>query len=596
MRAYIYCRSIRALLKQNISGVELFQRADVLTLVRSNSPSGGAMKVLSLKFLSLLLIATTIALSSPASLPVWAENKLSVPVSSNEKIAHALSRLTFGARPGDIEKVRSLGLEKFIDAQLNPASIPESPIVLAQVQKSSDILEVPSSKLLAEFAAMKKARKLAKNSEQVNPANKISEANGGQVMAGDQAASSGSLANRPARAANRKGKNGGGAKSGAAGLKNLIETGVIETKLVRAVESPRQLNEVLADFWFNHFNIAISKGVDRVLVGAYEEQAIRPNLLGNFRELVGATMHHPAMMFYLDNAQNTKAGFQAPNPKSKKNGINENYARELLELHTLGVDGGYSQADVMELARVLTGWGMPAAGNRRNAGATGSNGYWASFDQRRHDFGEKTILGQTIKGTGANEIEQVLDMLARHPSTAKHISFKLAQYFVDDNPPESLVEKLTQSYQQSNGKIKIVMSTLFASPEFWDSKYQNSKFKSPFHYAVSACRATGAHAAQPKQLATFLKLQGQPLYGCPTPDGYKNTKEAWLNPDGLMRRIDFASRLADYKQRSGPVDYRAVLDTVNGGAVSPRTLTAIENAAANQKVAAIIGSPEFMSY
>ena len=345
---------------------------------------------------------------------------------------------------------------------------------------------------------------------------------------------------------------------------------------------------MMADFWFNHFNISIGKGVDKVLIGPYEEQAIRPYLLGNFRDMLGATMHHPAMMFYLDNAQNTKAGYQSRNPKNKKNGLNENYARELLELHTLGVDGGYSQKDVMELARVLTGWGMP--GGRKNSGA---GAYWASFDEQRHDFGDKVVLGQTIKGSGPKEIEEVLDMLARHNSTAHHLSFKLAQYFVDDNPPASLVEKLSSSYQQSGGNIKSVLNTLFSSQEFWDSKYQNSKFKSPFHYLVSSLRSTGATIRQPKQLAAFLKTQGQPLYACLTPDGYKNTKEAWLNPGGLLKRMDFALRLAGSDTAS---DYQTVLGTVNGGKLSPQTKQAIDKAPPGQRVAALIGSPEFMNY
>lgn len=502
-----------------------------------------------------------------------AETTKSSETTESDQITHVLNRLTYGPRPGDFEKVRSLGVQRFIQAQLNPTSIAESPKVVAQLERSASVRTVPSSQLLQQFQAAKKERKAAKNKS-----------------GGDKGAAKGSklAAGNGGAEIKEFGRKRGKALNGDGNLRSEIESGVIETKIIRAVESPRQLNELMADFWFNHFNISIGKGVDRVLIGPYEEQAIRPYLFGNFRDILGATMHHPAMMFYLDNAQNTKAGYQSRNPKNKKNGLNENYARELLELHTLGVDGGYTQKDVMELARVLTGWGMP--GGRKNSGG---GAYWASFDEQRHDFGDKVVLGQTIKGSGPKEIEEVLDMLARHNSTAHHLSFKLAQYFVDDNPPASLVEKLSSSYQQSGGNIKSVLNTLFSSQEFWDTKYQNSKFKSPFHYLVSSLRSTGATIRQPKQLAAFLKTQGQPLYACLTPDGYKNTKEAWLNPGGLLKRMDFALRLAGSDTAS---DYQTVLGTVNGGKLSPQTKQAIDKAPPGQRVAALIGSPEFMNY
>ncbi|CAN5352619.1 DUF1800 domain-containing protein [soil metagenome] len=513
----------------------------------------------------------------------------------NVQISHVLSRLTYGARPGDFEKVRSLGVQRFIQAQLNPSSIAESSTVIAQLDQSASVRNVPSSQLLQKFQMEKKARKAAKGKKGGNGglANKGGLAdNEGGGIAGTNGIAGRTVASADNGAVIRE----FGKKKGRAGnsgqksmnLRNEVESGVIETKIVRAVESPRQLNELMADFWFNHFNIAIGKGVDRVLIGPYEEQALRPYLMGNFRDMLGATMHHPAMMFYLDNAQNTKAGYHSRNPKNKKNGLNENYARELLELHTLGVDGGYTQKDVMELARVLTGWGLP--GGRK---VDGAGSYWASFDEQRHDFGDKVVLGQTIKGSGAKEIEQVLDMLARHNSTAHHLSFKLAQYFVDDNPPSALVDKLASSYQLSGGNIKSVLNTLFSSPEFWDGKYQNNKFKSPFHYMVSAMRATGSPVRQSKQLSAFLKTQGQPLYACLTPDGYKNTKEAWLNPDGLLKRMDFAVRLAN---SDASADYPAVLSTVNGGRLSAQTRQAIDKAPPGQRVAALIGCPEFMNY
>lgn len=528
-------------------------------------------KIVAFAVISALVLPASTLLTLPLrGLPV--SSVQAAESTDSAQITHVLNRLTYGPRPGDFEKVRSLGVQRFIQAQLNPSSIAESPQVIAQLERSASVRTVPSSQLLQQFQAAKKERKAAKKKKDglvtARANTNISSSNGPVIK---------EFGKRRVKTLN-----------GDASLRSEIESGVVETKIVRAVESPRQLNELMADFWFNHFNISIGKGVDKVLIGPYEEQALRPYLLGNFRDMLGATMHHPAMMFYLDNAQNTKAGYQSANPKNKKNGLNENYARELLELHTLGVDGGYSQKDVMELARVLTGWGLP--GGRKNSG---NGAYWASFDEQRHDFGDKVVLGQTIKGSGAKEIEQVLDMLSRHSSTAHHLSFKLAQYFVDDNPPSALVEKLASSYQQSGGNIKSVLNTLFSSQEFWDAKYQNNKFKSPFHYLVSTLRATGTPIRQPKQLTAFLKTQGQPLYGCLTPDGYKNTKEAWLNPDGLLKRMDFAVRLAG---SAGTADYQSVLGTVNGGKLSPQTRQAIDKAPPDQRVAALIGSPEFMNY
>lgn len=507
--------------------------------------------------LAVLIFAPTVAYAAPE-------------YTAEDKITHVLNRLTFGARPGDEEKVRSMGVQAFIDAQLNPGSIPESPDVIAQIKKTSNSLNVPSSQLLAVMRSEMIQRKAKQKAE---------------LDAEAQSKKQGQMTDDQGLDQVKKLKKALGPNS-----KKLTGQDAIETKLVRAVESPRQLNELMADFWFNHFNICMTKGADRVLVGAYEEQAIRPFAFSKFRDLLGATMHHPAMMFYLDNAQNTKDGFQPVNPKSKNKGINENYARELLELHTLGVDGGYTQKDVMELARVLTGWSMPV--QRRGGG----DQYWAHFDARRHDFGEKVILGHTIKGTGGDEIEKVLDMLAAHPSTAHYICYQLAQYFVDDNPPPALINKLAERFTKTQGDTRAVLKTLFASQEFWDPKYQNNKFKSPFHYTVSAMRATGMHPNQPLALQAFLKTQGQPLYGCLTPDGYKNTKDAWLNPDGLLKRMDFATKLAAAQVRVSDTDANSILKTVNGGKLSQKTQKAIANTSEQQKVAALLGSPEFMRY
>lgn len=569
--------------------------------------------------------------------------------SADAKITHVLNRLTFGPRPGDIDKVRSIGLEKFINNQLNPSSLAESPIVIEQLEKTASLRTAPSSQLLAEFRDERMRSKAAKrenlsfNNQSKTASNRfndvrgtagLNEESGSNSVNGNSTDAGTAMERSPGSGDQVAMQFGNGQQNGfqqqqksfgkrmkrkrafADGFRTdreqnnfaqnaqpprgrmdedmnkfrrAVESQTLDDKLVRAIESPRQLNELLCDFWFNHFNICSTKGVDRVLVGVYEEQAIRPYVLGNFRDMLGATMHHPAMMFYLDNAQNTKDGFQANNPKNKRRGINENYARELMELHTLGVDGGYTQHDVAELARVLTGWGMPPLRDQQS-------GFSAYFEDRRHDYGDKVVLGTTIKGTGASEIEQVLDMLAKHPSTAHHISYQLAQYFVDDNPPEALVQRLSKTYMQSNGNIKAMLKTMFNSSEFWDPKYQSSKFKSPFLYTVSAFRATGQHVTDPKLLQAFLRIQGQPLYACLTPDGYKNTKEAWLNADGLLQRIDFATRLTRRRRGDVDFDYKQVEGTVNGGMLSEKTRKAVEAAPEAQRVAALISSPEFMRY
>ncbi|HEY9712693.1 MAG TPA: DUF1800 domain-containing protein, partial [Chroococcales cyanobacterium] len=375
-----------------------------------------------------------------------------------------------------------------------------------------------------------------------------------------------------------------------------IYESVAEAKLMRAIESPRQLQEVMTDFWFNHFNIFANKGLDHLWIGAYEEQAIRPYALGNFRDLLGATCHHAGMLFYLDNWQNSAPGTRRG---KKEIGLNENYARELMELHTLGVDGGYTQQDVIQLAHVLTGLGLPPQRGRRNAwGVPAPNDFGSYFDQRRHDQGDKVILGQTIHGSGPAEIEQALDILAASPATAHHLSYQLAQYFVADDPPKSLVDKLACTYSSSHGNIKAMLNTLFHSSEFWDPQYAEAKYKSPLRYVVSSLRAVDARPENYRVLIQYLKQQGQPLYGCLTPDGYKNTREAWLNPGGLLHRIDFATQLASGRMRgvTPQVTDPKQVERSTGDVFSDKTMTAIARAPEKLRSALVLGSPEFMLY
>jgi uncharacterized protein (DUF1800 family) len=497
-----------------------------------------------------------------------AGSSIATATTSDQRVVHLLNRITFGARPGDVEAVERQGLRNYLAAQLNPSSIAEAPEVLQRVQNTT-ALNMPSAALIERYREAAKERKLRKQQEAASSASSDQVAGGAGLK-------------------NTKGNGKAGAGDGA---KKQVGQQLISARLMRAVDSKRQLQEVMTDFWYNHFNISIDKGLDRALVGAFEEQAIRPYALGRFRDLLAATCYHPAMLFYLDNWQNVKAG--ATSRKGKVSGINENYARELMELHTLGVDGGYTQKDVQEMARVLTGLGLPNP--RRQTG----DGKWGSFNANNHDFGDKTVLGHRIAGSGAAEIDQALDLLARQPATAHHIAYQLAQYFVADDPPKALVDKLAVKFSESDGNIKTVMSALLDSPEFWDGHYQNNKYKSPFRYAVSVFRATNTEPSDYQAVAQFLRLQGQPVYGCLTPDGYKNTQSAWLNPDALMNRINFATAVGSGKARflsAPPVAFAQARDTVCGGKLSAHTEAVIAKAPPALKLSLLIGSPEFMHY
>lgn len=481
---------------------------------------------------------------------------------SDNDIVHVLNRITFGPRPGDIDHVRQIGIQKYIEEQLNPGVL-NDPV---DADPQFKALKQDPMVLIQDFQKVRKeAQQFKKSEDNANDAQK--------------------------EAAKRVQKN----------FFRTTEGMYKNAKLERALLSQRQLQEVMVDFWYNHFNVYTGKGLDRVLCGPYEEQAIRPFVLGKFRDILGATCHHPAMLFYLDNWQNTStqaANPRNPNAKNKATGLNENYARELMELHTLGVDGGYTQKDVTELAHVLTGLGL---GGRysRNANVEPVGPFGAVFNERKHDFGEKVVLGHRINGQGEREIEDALDMLARQPATAHHIAYQLAQYFVADTPPPQLVNKLAQKFQQTDGNIRIVMQTLLSSPEFWDPKNEHTKYKSPFRYVMSALRATGAQPEQPQIVLGFLTQQGQPVYGCLTPDGYKNTQDAWMNPDALLRRINFATGLGAGQLpgvTGGPPEYRTLGATISGGKFSPQTVGTIASQPEQMRSALLLGSPEFMRY
>jgi uncharacterized protein (DUF1800 family) len=492
-------------------------------------------------------------------------------LSAEQRALHVLNRLGYGPKPGDVQRVLAVGIPSYIDAQLHPEKIP----LPADYAQRVDALYAQSLSAGASLAALDAARKAAKQDDDA------------------------------------------GKQQRRETFRRITEQTAAQ-RLQQAIDSPRQLEEVMVDFWFNHFNVFAGKGLDRALVESYERDAIRPYALGRFRDLLGATARHPAMLFYLDNWLSVAPGHQPGTmrrngPAAKASGLNENYARELMELHTLGVDGGYTQQDVTELARMLTGWTFnPRAMERGEAGFR--------FDMRRHDQGDKIWLGHHVASAGQEEGERALDILASHPATARHISYELAQYFVADQPPPALVDRLARRFLDTRGDIRAVLRTLFDSPEFWASANVGSKFKTPYQYVVSAMRAANVHVANVRPLLGALSQLGMPLYGCQTPDGYKNTEQAWLNPDALTRRINFATMLASgrmpldrlpdaddadrmsgqlaHAERHGAasaVDADRLLDTL-GSAISSRTRNAIAASQSALRAALVLGSPDFMRH
>jgi len=337
----------------------------------------------------------------------------------------------------------------------------------------------------------------------------------------------------------------------------VIMTDLREGKILRAVYSNRQLEEVLVDFWYNHFNVFEGKMNVRPLLESYERDAIRPHVLGHFKDLLLATARHPAMLYYLDNWESIAPGafdigpFAPPVEQmarqlaQRARGINENYGREIMELHTLGVDGGYTQQDVVNVARCFTGWTIAKP-------ATDPQFVFAAF---MHDYGAKTVLGHAIPaGGGESDGLQAIDILAHHPSTARFISKELAQRFVADNPPKTLIDRMAATFTKTDGDIRAVLTTMFAAPEFYSEGAFQTKVKSPLEMVVSAARATGAEAIDGFMLGQRVADLGEPLYGKLEPTGYPNTGEAWLNSAGLFGRINFASALTNGALQGVTVD------------------------------------------
>jgi len=483
-----------------------------------------------------LLVGTVVSACSSATAGGSASAPTAARASSgpreqtaDQQVQHVLNRLAFGPRPGDAAAVRAMGVDAWIERQLHPERVADT--AMTPLLRQYATLGMSGGELLAKYPPP--AQALAQATRRAN----------GQITAEDSA--------RLREAA----------RQGAAILGDLTAS-----RIARAVASERQLEEVLVDFWENHFSVFSGKDRTRYFLSEYDVHTIRPHAMGKFRDLLGAVAKSPAMLYYLDNWQSVadsgrpvlqslpprqaqrraaavrRAAQQNPavaQLAQRRRGLNENYARELMELHTLGVDGGYTQQDVIEVARALTGWTL-------ERGAQGGD---FVFRPMVHDAGAKVILGQKFPaGRGQEEGEQVLDLLARHPSTARFIATKLARRFVSDTPPAALVERAAATFRRTDGDIRETVRTIVTSPEFFSTAAYRAKVKSPFELVTSTLRALGARPdAAPRGgplVAQLVGRLGQPLYGHQAPNGWPETGDAWMNTGAILNRINFGLTVA----------------------------------------------------
>jgi uncharacterized protein (DUF1800 family) len=516
-----------------------------------------------------LITAVVIAAGLTAS--AAPSTRLSLPASpltEDERVLHVLNRLGYGPRPADVARVRAMGVAAYLEQQLDPRRL--SNTAVTEALAGYDVLGASTSQLVRDYP---------------QPTQEMRR----QVASGD-------MTRRELRALLPPGKR-----------PPMITAQLQAAAVTRAIVSDAQLEEALAAFWFNHFNVFSQKGPVRWMVPAYEREAIRPHVLGKFRDLVLATARHPAMLFYLDNWMSTRADLTLPRRQNggggRQMGLNENYARELMELHTLGVDGGYTQQDVTEVARCFTGWTI----DRPREGGS------FIFRARAHDPGAKRVLGQMIPaGGGERDGERVIDLLVRHPSTARFISTKLARRFVADDPPAALVDRAAKRFRDTNGDIREVVRTIVTSPEFFAADAYRAKVKSPLEFVVSAVRATGMQMANVQPLVQAVRNLGMPLYGCQPPTGYADKAEAWVNSGALLNRMNFAVALTSGRQMRG-IDARGGSNSIApapqsrplttgdelvasalAGELSESTATTVAKAASPpQALALVLGSPEF---
>src|SRR6266498_2607353 len=543
-------------------------------------------------------------------------------LTEDQRILHALNRLGFGARPGDIERVKAMGLENYINQQLSPESISDS---LADAKtKNLSTLSMTTAQLYEKYPQPGQLlRQLQRrgdlpnelaaarqNKGKIDESQKPVQQNSGEAMMPDASEKKDAAPN--ANPEIGPGKNNEEYRrairdyyvQNGLQLPQRITAELQASRILRAVYSERQLQEVLVDFWTNHFNVFAGKGADRWLLVSYDRDTIRPNAMGKFSDLLLATAQSPAMLFYLDNFQSVSPNAQlgggnrlrvqrgllaqllmgdrdnsrplvrmSNDPHQQRpqlqarRGINENYARELMELHTLGVEGGYTQKDVQEVARCFTGWTIfaPRGGgaaaeatmNRPRADMLRENAGKFFFNQRAHDDGEKVVLGHKIpSGGGIKDGLMVLDILAHNSATAKFVATKLVRHFVSDNPPAALVDRVAATFTKSNGDIRETLRAIFFSPEFNAAEAYRAKVKRPFELAISAIRTLGAETNGGPQLHQWIARMGEPLYGFQTPNGYSDTAESWVNTGGLLERFNFGLMLASNRIPGTRVDLK----------------------------------------
>ncbi|HTV59304.1 MAG TPA: DUF1800 domain-containing protein [Verrucomicrobiae bacterium] len=496
-------------------------------------------------------------------------------LTEDEAILHALNRLAYGPRPGDLDRIRAMGLEKWIDQQLNPASIDDSAFDERLDQYLT--LNMSSKALLELFPRpnqVAKAQGLPKEEVEAQMKQERQDAVAQIKPTGDP-----NIDNAQDQLARMVGP-------------NRIVAELAMAKLDRAIYSNRQLQAVMEDFWFNHFNVYADKGEERWYLTSYVRDAIRPHVLGKFQDLLLATAQSPAMLFYLDNwlsadpqavalnqqrrqmrrglfggdfagvEQPAPGAFPAPssfspqnaaaNPaasKKSERGLNENYGREVMELHTVGVDAGYSQQDVIQMARALTGWTIHEP--RKDP--------QFYFDDRLHALGKITVMGRTFDEGGIQDGEAALKFLAANPNTARHISFELARHFVSDDPPPALVARMAKTYESSGGDIRAVLRTMIYSPEFWSRDAYRAKIKTPFELAASTARALDAGVVVSLPLVNWVGRMGEPLFQCQPPTGFSDVAQTWVNAGSLLNRLNFALAFATGHMGGAKVDLASMM-------------------------------------
>jgi uncharacterized protein (DUF1800 family) len=551
-----------------------------------------------------------------------------------QRIIHVLNRLGFGARPGDVDRVKAMGVEKYIEQQLHPENIADT--VAENKVRELSVLNMSTAELYEKYPQpgqlLRQLQARGMLPDDLAEAREKRVKGGAnskpQEMSSDPAKNNQNppAANPLDNEKNRQAIQEYYRENGLQRPQRIIDE-LQASRILRAVYSERQLQEVMVDFWTNHFNIFANKGADRWLLPAWDRDTIRPNAIGKFSTLLQATAQSPAMLFYLDNFQsvdpnaNQRRGglmqqLRQQQQQRQRRGINENYARELMELHTLGVDGGYTQKDVQEVARCFTGWtifqprGGAAAANAMMGEAGRRNPGTFFFNARVHDDGEKTVLGHKIPaGGGIKDGLTVLDILAHHPSTAKFIATKLVRHFVSDTPPPGLVDRVAATFTKSDGDIRETLKTIFFSKEFNSTEAYRVKIKRPFELVISAIRTLGADTNGGPGTHQWIARMGEPLYGFQTPNGYSDAAQSWVNTGGLLERMNFGLALANNRVQGTKVSLAKTtgeqvkvmdeyLKTILGGEISSATretlLKQLEPSdSATKVVGLILGTPEF---